>query len=138
MTAISPTLRRRLIAQRRQMLTQNAVYSRSELLEAVAATCDQRAPDALDRVLQHPWWMENSDESPSAASTFTSFRTRHRPDREKELDEARMDSIPWADQQWLACAWATIQESDIFDVSLATTLSRIAMIGRLADARVAP
>lgn len=136
MTAISPTLRRRLIAQRRQMLTQDAIYSRSELLEAVAATCEQQHPDAIDRVLLHRWWIENCDESPCAAPRFAAFRARNRLDRELELDQQRLDAIPWADRQWLAEAWATLQEDDVFVVSLASAMSRIAMIGRLVDAGV--
>lgn len=136
MTAISPTLRRRLLAQREQMLSQHAIYSRGELLEAVAATCDQQHPDAIDRVLLHRWWMENSDESPRAAPRFAAFRARNRSSRERELDKQRMDAIPWADRRWLAEAWATLQEEDVFVLSLASAMSRIAMIGRLVDAGV--
>lgn len=137
MRALTATQRRLLREQRRRMLTEHARHTRAELLDAVAVTCDQQHPDALDRVLQHRWWIENSDASLSTATAFARFRARNRLGRERELEQAGASIPTWADTEWLARAWATMQEHDDFDIPLDRVLSRIAMIGRLVDAGVA-
>ncbi|MEZ5989855.1 MAG: hypothetical protein R3F30_12165 [Planctomycetota bacterium] len=138
MKRISNTLRRRLIAQRRDMLCGQTLFSRSELIaEAARHGCPGSTPDPLDRVLLHRWWIENSHSSTSSAEvTFAAFRAANRMQREAELKDLSPRVPSWADSEWAAEAWATMQDGDFFEVSLSRALSRISFIERLVDAGV--